>query len=532
MKPLDKAERAELALLMGLFVVYAAAFSVFNSAVVHGARVLPLFDDAMISMRFAKNLALGQGLRFNGGEPAVEGFSNPAWTLLMAAVIKVVGSGLPPMAWMRGLALATQLLGLGLAWGFCRDAFPERPQLRFLVALFYGISLPALYWVEMGMETGLQGALLIGAVWAAWRVSLSGRAGWTLPLLCLGGPFLRLDMAMTLAVVAAAAAWRLPAARRVLALRCVLLMALGLALQTGLRWWYYADLLPNTYYLKMTGLPLSIRLARGFLTLGDLLRQGWGLILVLGLAGCLFGAGQRAWLLAAPVLAAVGVHVWVGGDAWEGSALSRFLVQALFFAYFSCGLGIVVLVEKLRARHWRWSAALAGSALVLASVAIAERDHEGGWQVAGLRRHAFYVDSNLYMAQMGVIFNRITPPGARWAFMTIGNFGYFSDAPVLDLLGKCDHTVARLPARSLRKDADPRGYVPGHTKVDYAWSLGHEQPDLVQGYLVHPEEAQAILAQGYDRVQLRDPNLLAFYCRKDRLQDLLVVSDALLVEKP
>jgi hypothetical protein len=271
----------------------------------------------------------------------------------------------------------------------------------------------------------------------------------------------------------------------------------------------------------MTGLPLGIRLARGLLTLGDLLREGWVLILVLGGMGCLFGAGDRAWVLAAPLLAALFVHVWVGGDAWEGSTLSRFLVQALFFAYLSCGLGIAAAVEALRARNWPWAAALLGSALALASVGIVEGDQEGGWEVACLRRRAFYVDSNLYMAQMGVIYNRITPLGATWAFTTIGYFGYFNDARVLDLLGKCDRSVARLPARSLRKDADPRGYVPGHTKIDYAWSLGHERPDLVQVALVHSEEARALLAKDYQLVQLRGTDLLAFYCRKDRLRDLV-----------
>ena len=49
-----------------------------------------LFDDAMISMRYARNLAEGHGLVFNAGE-YVQGFSNPLMTLLMAALIGALG---------------------------------------------------------------------------------------------------------------------------------------------------------------------------------------------------------------------------------------------------------------------------------------------------------------------------------------------------------------------------------------------------------------------------------------------------------
>lgn len=45
-----------------------------------------LFDDAMISMRYARNLAEGYGLVWNPGE-RVEGYTNPLWTLWMALIM-------------------------------------------------------------------------------------------------------------------------------------------------------------------------------------------------------------------------------------------------------------------------------------------------------------------------------------------------------------------------------------------------------------------------------------------------------------
>ena len=61
--------------------VARAAFRIHD-----GRWVYSLFDDAMISMRYARNLADGYGLRWNPGEPAVEGYSNLLWTLVMAGL--------------------------------------------------------------------------------------------------------------------------------------------------------------------------------------------------------------------------------------------------------------------------------------------------------------------------------------------------------------------------------------------------------------------------------------------------------------
>src|SRR4051812_33138351 len=69
------------------FVVIAAATAVFGIVFVvrsqapQGVRShSSLFDDAMISMRYARNLAHGHGLVWNVGESPIEGFSNPLWT--------------------------------------------------------------------------------------------------------------------------------------------------------------------------------------------------------------------------------------------------------------------------------------------------------------------------------------------------------------------------------------------------------------------------------------------------------------------
>ena len=53
---------------------------------VDGQSFFSLFDDALISMRYARNLVEGHGLVWNPGGPPVEGYTNLLWTLWMAVL--------------------------------------------------------------------------------------------------------------------------------------------------------------------------------------------------------------------------------------------------------------------------------------------------------------------------------------------------------------------------------------------------------------------------------------------------------------
>ena len=82
-------------LCVALWTCWATwTFMVRSSAVgLDGAQVFTLFDDGMISMRYARMLVEGFGLVWNPGE-YVEGYTNPLWTLVMAAVIALTGTSL------------------------------------------------------------------------------------------------------------------------------------------------------------------------------------------------------------------------------------------------------------------------------------------------------------------------------------------------------------------------------------------------------------------------------------------------------
>jgi hypothetical protein len=80
-----------------LYCLWAAKFILSSTASWNGQTYFSLFDDQMISMRFAWNLVHHNGLVWNAGEH-VEGYTNPAWTLLMSGAIALLGDRLSPLA--------------------------------------------------------------------------------------------------------------------------------------------------------------------------------------------------------------------------------------------------------------------------------------------------------------------------------------------------------------------------------------------------------------------------------------------------
>src|SRR6185503_2635792 len=82
-----RGERLAAGVVVVLLVVWGGLYVARTSfEITGGARVFTLWDDGMISMTYARNLARGHGLVWNPGEQPVQGFSNPGVTLAMAAI--------------------------------------------------------------------------------------------------------------------------------------------------------------------------------------------------------------------------------------------------------------------------------------------------------------------------------------------------------------------------------------------------------------------------------------------------------------
>lgn len=202
-----------------------------------------VMDDAFIYARYADNAALLKlGLVFNQGE-YVEGFSSPFWMLWL-------------LAWRAlGLSYWTIFLGSGylafvlMWWVLVRLDLALAPgdppiaqRINFPLA-FLAVSYPVTAWFTAGMETSaLQ---LCAAGYALFLVDPKSRPAQVLVGLA---PFVRPELAAPFVIAILYAYFR---TRRVPMLALALGVGVNLA-WLGFRVYYYADLLPNTFYLKHT----------------------------------------------------------------------------------------------------------------------------------------------------------------------------------------------------------------------------------------------------------------------------------------
>src|SRR5262249_5015246 len=148
--------RPWLWVVLAATAVFHAVFIWRTSFTIAGQRYFVLVDDAMISMRYASNLAHGHGLVWNAGQAPVEGFSNPAWTLWMALLYLLP---LPDRLMSLPVMLTSSLLVLGTIVNVTRvTALLSARRLAPLAsAVLCATFYPYTYWSLRGMEVGLLG---------------------------------------------------------------------------------------------------------------------------------------------------------------------------------------------------------------------------------------------------------------------------------------------------------------------------------------------------------------------------------------
>src|ERR687894_419352 len=307
------------------FVAWASLFIYQSSFVaIDGRRYFCLIDDAMISMRYAWNLSHGLGLVWNPGE-YVEGYTNPLMTLLMA---------LPTLLFDKVYAvLAMQILGIvfvllnaylvmSIADQLLLSSGHEQRYRRLFVVLAFLCALsyyPLVYWSLMGMETGLLAVLVSLSVLCALKYAREHRLGQGVVLcVSLGLAFLTRPDALIFAVpVFVYVFFQVRKSERRPSLSFLLAMlglyALFIIGQELFRWGYYGEWLPNTYTLKVSGIPLSYRIENGIYFVAPFLKEVWVLLIVVG-AGLAFAFRRDKLFLASIFVVLVCYQVWAGGD--------------------------------------------------------------------------------------------------------------------------------------------------------------------------------------------------------------------------
>ena len=482
-------------LLVG-YVLYAAAFIHRTSALltpnsyVHETkRYYVLFDDAMISMRYARNWVNGYGLVWNPHGERVEGFTNPLWVAWMALlhILEPDRARTP---------LYVQLTGLALLWaniiviGHLARKLTGSAWAALGAATFTAFYLPLNTWSLTGMEVSALTLIVSVATWGGLTM-LERQRPRSWPYLLLGfSTLIRMDMAVPLAFLAGfmlfadRAHWRKHIAWAGAAL------AFFLGLQTAWRLRYYHAWLPNTYYLKMSGYPTVLRLKMGITRSYDFLVH----MTPLPFLALLTRPNRRTRLLAWMVTGQLLYSTWVGGDAWEwfGGA-NRYLCPVSGLLFVLLFVFLTDLQRWLAARQTHPAAARVGLALTALFLFVHYNTIHGHssleeWTLQKPVATAVENTSYVYQAKL---LEALTTPQATVAVIQAGRVPYFADRTFIDVLGKNDAYIAHLPMRA----EDSPYFMPGHMKWDYDYSIRQRQPDVILGYWL--EDVQPYLDDAY-----------------------------------
>jgi hypothetical protein len=500
-----------LLLLLGLWGGWLIARSSFP---VGGRRFFSLFDDAMISMTYARNLIEGYGLNWARQGAPVEGFTHPLWLALMIPVNAL------PIA-LRYRALLVQLSSLVLLGAtvvavrrLMLDHFAERTGRWLPAAVLTAFYYPLAYWSLMGMECALQALLAVAAVHLALWIEKGRDRHLALWLVCAAAYLTRMDMLILVAVVQA---WvvlrgglRTPEARRKWLVGLAVFAAAVLGYEL-FRWLYFHDVLPNTYYLKLTGIPLRVRLIRGLTCLSVFLRDHLALLFLTGIGTApLLRRNPRLALPAAIFALQMAYSVWVGGDAWDLDtpiAANRYLAFAMPMVFVLLG----AVLDELLARRGRESlagdyvaTAVTVAGLLLANGLVGGPDTEASWRrMLGVDRPPLVDRAEEVVGQLEA-FRKAVDSHAVVATAWAGIPAYFTDYRMIDILGFSDRRVARLPSQLAIDEDHIDLYTPGHDKWNLHVLLDEERPDAffqVWGpRLLGGRVADTMRAHGYRRL--------------------------------
>ena len=446
-----------------VLTVLVALFVVENIALVENQ-----VDDAYISYRYANNFADGLGLVFNRGE-RVEGYTNLLWVLLVSLGVKL---GFVADRFGYGLAMASSIGLLVATWVYAKTLLPaNREWLAPLAPLILLASNAFAMWSTSGLESPLFALLAVCGFIATHK----GRRDLVV-LCCILAVLTRPDGVLLAAILLGIPLLQALFRQRLRVLRweywrdCVICAA-ALGVLTLWRFYYYGEVVPNTFYAKVGGVPM----AAGFTYIWEFLLDGAIFLVPPFIIAAVYARGL---LLEALFFALVLVYcIAVTGDVFP---FSRFFLPVIPLLAGTATLGIAAAAPRSR---------------ILAAFCVLCTVGSAVWYVYGptMGRYNLQLDfkqstllspakraqakSSRNVSSLEMVRNNVSylktqlDPDAVVAALAIGRLGYLVENPVLDVLGLTDKTISHS-----RQQIESSWVVPGHqrTDADYVFSRSPE----------------------------------------------------------
>ena len=403
-----------------------------------------IIDDALISLRYARNFLDGHGLVFNPGE-FVEGFTNLGQVLAVIA-LSVIGIDLVAAARLLGVAG-----GLAAVYYGPLAILPDRHGQRLERAVARLLLLSNFYFVYMcyaGLETGLYLGVLCMAAYAFKRGGdgLDALTGLLAGLLFV----IRPDGALFGFAFAGLALFACGLRGLLASPGLWVLGGIGAAVEAW-RFHYYGEWVPNTARIKGaassfdfsslswpgTDLPWYGLIGDDLVEL--LNHSGGAACLIFAfLAIIRYEAKDRVALAVAICAAVLFFAVYSGGDWMLGY---RFLQPMLPFYLTLVAIGITDTLRAMQSTapkrlvQTAWATGLAIMAITSTSRGLEFHFHGSQYPNTHM--------TSRYMIPASHWIGEHYPKHYQVTAASIGSLGYYADLVVIDTLGLTDHVIAR-----------------------------------------------------------------------------------------
>lgn len=475
-------------ILIMVFTIWALIFIYKSSFLVGELRYFSLFDDAMISMKYAWNLANGRGLVWSGGAP-VEGYTNFLWTLIMAVVNFFFEK--------RHAVLIMHLLGIptiiSILWATKQLAeeidLTEKKYSHVHTIIYLLIVVthyPLLYWTLMGMEVGIITLMATLGMLYLVKWLKQGKPKYLLILnSILGLAYLTRPDTLYFSALFIGVYFCTEYLRKnnvIFLKRDWKYFSPLIASFTFLlvfRFFYYGELVPNTVVLKVFGHSLGLRIDNGFRYMALYLRENY-IIFGVGLAALIYNPSRYKSLLLVFFFATCAYQIFVGGDPWP---YWRMLAPAIPVTAIAVSAEIISIAQLLaqRLNLKKHAKKLVYTFSMIITFLIIFTQNEKFWPEILLKEQAYQAQYNEINVKYALNLKEFSMPAAQVGVFWAGSVPYYAERDGIDFLGKSDKYIAHLePHIEPIKPKDGLIFYPGHNKYDLRYTIIKLQPDVLE----------------------------------------------------
>lgn len=479
-------------LFLGLIFILHIVCIYSSSFMFDGNRYFYLVDDAMIGMRYARNLVDFGQIQYNPFSlDTPQGYTAPLWILIMSFfhLLKISDQYTSLLVSLLGSFLHISFIYLIY---FSGKEFFKSGEINKLNTLFAGLFFPVFYWSNRGMELSLQIFILYSLIFLIIRIQskLIFRDLIKIFFLVLISIFTRFDSLIIVLISLAFLTinyiqnnnenkkWV-----KVIFIVCIpIISVLALLL---IQKWLHGDYLPNTYHLKVGGFNVFERASHGLKALVMYAKVPLILTATSFLYVGLFcrnriNIKRNHIFLISIFLGQLAYSIYAGGDYADSHlpSMSRFFAigYPAIFLFLNNYWGELTLLSKrklfLRNKKYILNTSIIKAFKYLMWIAFAIIFNLTPLKALYYSKQLPFGNEDKLRAILGLNIDKKIYSRCRLAGHGVGNTAYFAKSHYInDLLGKSDKYIAnKVPNIE---------FSPGHSKWDYEYSINKQKTDIV-----------------------------------------------------